>query len=79
MTPPETPAEEAERVASELAYTREAQRRRHDALVAQINREDAESKRLRELHLGDPAYEKLYSPQAIRRQEWLDRMNDEML
>lgn len=41
----ETPAEEAERVASELAYTREAQRRRHDALVAQMQREEREAER----------------------------------
>jgi hypothetical protein len=42
-----------------------------------FEREDAESKWLREKHLGDGAYDKLYSPRAIRAQEMRDRMNDE--
>lgn len=38
-----------------------------------------ESIRLRELHAGDPAYDKLFSPGAIRRQEMADRFNDEQM
>lgn len=39
-------------------------------------REQAESERLREIHLGDPAYDNLHSPAAIRRQEERDREDD---
>ncbi len=39
-------------------------------------KERAESERLREIHKGDPAYDSLHSPAAIRRKEQQDREED---